>query len=94
MEEHEINGIVFIGFLLTIMSCTAMILYVRTSCVVDPIALKELLKAKRDISNRYRAPVMQGNSPDDENRYQLHRDLSVFRMKTFTTQYEEQEDEI
>lgn len=94
MEEHEINAIVFVGFMLTVMSCTAMILYVRTTCMIDPVALREILKARRELSGRqYRAQVMQDNSADDEDQDLTRRYFNLFRVKKFTTQYEMQQDE-
>ena len=76
------------------MSCTAMILYVRTTCMIDPVALREILKARRELSGRqYRAQVMQDNSADDEDQDLTRRYFNLFRVKKFTTQYEMQQDE-
>lgn len=93
MEEHEVHGIVFVGFMLTVLSCTMMILYVRTSCYMNPIALREFLKARRDIVNRQPGSmVMEYDTPFEQRNY-LRRNIGGFRVKRITTQYEvEQED--
>lgn len=91
MEEHEIHGIVFVGFMLTIMSCTAVILYVRTSCLINPIALREVLRARRDFGDGYlSSSTVQENQVVQKRNFQ--RAFGEFRVKRVTTEYEVQQE--
>jgi hypothetical protein len=86
-ENEEVNTIVFLGCMLTIITCSATVLYYRTSCIFDPVTLREVLQARRDIANRYGAHSRQHIIPTVRNR-RRRKVMDVFRIKRITTQYE------
>jgi hypothetical protein len=87
-DDGEVNAIVFLGCMLTIITCSATILYFRTSCVLDPVTLREMLKARRDIANRYGTdPRSYYGTPVIRN-HRHRKMMDVIRVKRITTQYE------
>ena len=93
-EDGEVNAMVFLGCMLTIISCSATILYFRTSCFPDPIAFREMLKTRRGAANRYERPYAE---PLTVSKERYRNIMDVIRVKRITTQYEilpkEQDDE-
>ena len=88
LDDGEVSAIVFLGCMLTIITCSATILYYRTSCLLDPVALREMLKTRRDIANRYGTNArLSYDRPLARN--QRHRKiLDGVRVKRITTEYE------
>ena len=89
LENEEINGIVFIGCMLTIITCSATLLYYRTSCMFDPVTLREVLQARRDsAANRYITHSKQYYILPTVRSHRRRKMMDVVRIKRVTTQYE------
>ena len=86
LDNEEVNAIVFLGCMLTIVTCSATLLYYRTSCMLDPVTLREILKTRRDMANRYGQPNYRARQMIRSPRHR--QTLDVIRVKHIRTQYE------
>ncbi len=88
LEDGEVNAIVLFGCILTIMTCSATVLYYRTTCMFDPVILREMLKTRRDIVNRYGTDSKPYYIIPTVRRQRHRKIMDVVRIKRITTQYE------
>lgn len=86
-EDQEVNAIVFLVCMLTVLTCSVTILYYRTSCILDPNTLRTMLKSRREMLNGYKEsrPFHYGSII---TRHYRQSKMDVIRIKRITTQYE------